>query len=138
APGPRVALIQGNVDPRIRPPAPLADAEVDKRVRKTLDEFADLINPVMRRQPELLVWPETSYPDVWWDLATDFSREDVIKLDPGANMAAAPKENWQSYAVRLLNGKIVECLRSWPADNLIGLSCWVMTDGHPERGRRYN
>src|SRR5947209_2567908 len=92
----------------------------------------------MRQQPELLVWPETSYPGEWWDLATDFSPEAVNKLAPRVNLAAAPKDNWRSYAVLELNQEVVNHLRRWPADNLLGLSCWVMTDGNPEHGRRFN
>jgi apolipoprotein N-acyltransferase len=63
--GPRIALIQGNVDQRIRNEASSPDPEKAAETMflhfNQLSEAAALQHP----RPDLLVWPETSYPDDW-------------------------------------------------------------------------
>src|SRR5205823_1910543 len=62
---PRLALIQGNLDQRIRNEASSSNREqaarsMVKHYATLSDEAADLLP-----RPDLLVWPETSYPDEW-------------------------------------------------------------------------
>jgi apolipoprotein N-acyltransferase len=63
--GPRVALIQGNLDQRIRNEASSpTPEEAGKAMVLHFRELSDWA-AVQQPRPELLVWPETSYPGDW-------------------------------------------------------------------------
>ncbi len=61
-PGPRVALIQGNLDQRIRNQS--QDPDVGPHVLLHYESLAMLAGSKDYR-PDLIVWPETSYPYPW-------------------------------------------------------------------------
>jgi apolipoprotein N-acyltransferase len=63
--GPRVALIQGNLDQRIRNEA--TSPNPDEAERAVVQHFRQLSDwaAVQHPRPDLLVWPETSYPGDW-------------------------------------------------------------------------
>jgi apolipoprotein N-acyltransferase len=65
-PGPRVALMQCNVDQRIRLSASAPDAEKRKAARQHVaDHFCELAALAAKETPDLIVSPETSYPGNW-------------------------------------------------------------------------
>jgi apolipoprotein N-acyltransferase len=65
-PGPRLALLQGNVDQRIRNLSTGPEGEERDRARRRLRaHFADLADVAAKHHVDLIVWPETSFPGVW-------------------------------------------------------------------------
>ncbi len=120
--GPRVALIQGNLDQRIRNAATVSEAtEAGTTVvqhYKALSWRAANEQP----KPDLLVWPETSYPGEWLEVA------------PELPAARVPPE-WQtaSRASQELARLVAE---EWQTNVLLGLNTERLeADG---RSHRYN
>jgi apolipoprotein N-acyltransferase len=69
--GPRIALIQGNLAQRIRNDAFVEpEAEPAKVVSK---HYKDLCDEAVQVQPgpDLIVWPETSFPEGWAEVAPE-------------------------------------------------------------------
>jgi apolipoprotein N-acyltransferase len=60
-PGPRIALIQGNCDQRLRNAASHSEDAVENMAR----HFHDLAVLAAGYRPDLIVWPETSWPYEW-------------------------------------------------------------------------
>ncbi|MEK6235427.1 MAG: apolipoprotein N-acyltransferase, partial [Planctomycetales bacterium] len=62
-PGPRIALIQGDISPMRR--------MTDQQARKILDQYSRLSIDAMKEYPDLIVWPETMYPNslTFWETA---------------------------------------------------------------------
>jgi apolipoprotein N-acyltransferase len=75
-PGPRVALIQGNV-----PQSARNDVSSDETADAMFKHFAALCDTALTQKPppDLVVWPETSFPGYWTESAdgkpTDTSRQ---------------------------------------------------------------
>lgn len=140
APGPRVALLQGNVEQRIRNQATTTDAERDALVGGMLGHYHELTEKAMRKQPDLLVWPETSFPDEWWELTPDFAAANLAGLDSRVQWESIIHDhpNWRPLATLTLNRDIVGPLRRWSADILVGIGCRVQRDGDREHGTRFN
>jgi apolipoprotein N-acyltransferase len=68
-PGPRLALLQGNVDQRLR-----NAADNEKEVHARLDinkHYMELCRVALKQEPrpDLLVWPETSFHSRWYDVS---------------------------------------------------------------------
>jgi apolipoprotein N-acyltransferase len=85
APGPRIALLQTNVDQRIRIVGSGPDSEKRQAAReKVARSFADLASLAADQHPDLIVSPETSYPGYWEELAHGrpnfFSREQARRI----------------------------------------------------------
>ncbi len=64
-PGPRLALVQGNLDQRIRNDSAVHE-DAAERVERHFLELSDLASYY---RPDLIVWPETSYPYDWVEKA---------------------------------------------------------------------
>lgn len=77
AEGPSIALIQSNIDQRLK----LAASQVDGYTarRDMLNHNKSLTDHACAgaRRPDLIVWPETSYPDDWVLIAADVPAEQV-------------------------------------------------------------
>jgi apolipoprotein N-acyltransferase len=79
-PGPRLALVQGNLDQRLRNQSAVAeDAAQD-----VANHFIALSDLAAQYRPDLIVWPETSYPVDWVERAngtpTESSRETARRM----------------------------------------------------------
>lgn len=60
-PGPRLALIQGNLPQQIR-----NDSVAGRDAARTMEEHYVLLSDLAARyHPDLIVWPETSFPGTW-------------------------------------------------------------------------
>jgi apolipoprotein N-acyltransferase len=79
-PGPRLALVQGNLDQRIRNDS----AVTAEAARHVANHFIGLSDLAAHYRPDLIVWPETSYPDDWVEEAdgapTEHSRETARRM----------------------------------------------------------
>ncbi|MHB1425237.1 MAG: apolipoprotein N-acyltransferase [Gemmataceae bacterium] len=60
-PGPRIALIQGNLDQRLRNDSAVAEDAADR----VASHFRDLSDLAALYHPDLIAWPETSWPYGW-------------------------------------------------------------------------
>jgi apolipoprotein N-acyltransferase len=63
--GPRIALVQGNLDQRLRNDSAVSETAAGE----TASHFIDLSDVAAWFRPELIVWPETSYPWNWVEVA---------------------------------------------------------------------
>jgi apolipoprotein N-acyltransferase len=68
AEGPRVALLQTNLDQRIRNSASIGVTPGEAR-RTMIQEMKLLCSLAKPRKADLVVWPETSFPDIWLDVS---------------------------------------------------------------------
>jgi apolipoprotein N-acyltransferase len=92
--GPRVALVQGNLDQRLRIQAMLeGDA-----TRKAMDHYVLLCDAAEASYPDLIVWPETSSPYPW-------DEEPDGKLLPWTKtLAETLAERWHTHVLLGVNG----------------------------------
>src|SRR5207253_937327 len=68
-PGPGVAMLQGNIDQRIRNQA----ADSEKARGSIVKHYTDLcMRSLQVPDVELLIWPETSYPLTWCEVSPDW------------------------------------------------------------------
>lgn len=102
--GPLIALLQCNVDQRMRNIAHGGDDESRREARqKVADHFADLTNIAVEFQPDLIVTAETAYPGYWEEIA------------PGK-----PSKTSRELAKRLAN--------RWQTSLLLGMNSAVLSD----------
>jgi apolipoprotein N-acyltransferase len=103
--GPRIALIQGNLSQQIRNDA--AQGESFER------HFVSLCDLAWQFQPELIVWPETSYPGEWKDVSADLPPEAVSKYwreraDDAHTFAEKVAERWRTAVLMGMNAEALE------------------------------
>jgi apolipoprotein N-acyltransferase len=115
--GPRVALIQGNLDQRIRN---AAAAEKEEAGAKMVRHYGRLNHEAASTQPKpgLIVWPETSFLYDWIEIAPGLPPE---KVPEDLNLRI---ELFRKFAERTAT------------DLLLGLNCQVITAD--ARRQRYN
>jgi apolipoprotein N-acyltransferase len=77
--GPRVTLLQTNLDQRIRNTAASEEADGEHARRAIIEEAGALCRKAREQQPhsDLVVWPETSFPDEWSEFAATVPVEQV-------------------------------------------------------------
>lgn len=63
--GPRVGLLQGNLSQSLRNAASFTSAQQREAAQEAVDHYRALCDEAMRARPDLIVWPETSWPDGW-------------------------------------------------------------------------
>lgn len=123
-PGARVALVQGNIPQQIRnmgfdPSDPDQREQATVRIGRDYCELADL---GVSYAPDLVVWPETSYPAEWPAVSPEVPWNKVP-----AEWRARHREGLefaQDVAVR------------WPTASLLGLNTRFLEPG--TQGQRYN
>jgi len=108
-PGPRVALIQGNVPQQIRNDVNMADVMAT--------HFVALSDLAAAQKPDLIVWPETSFPGADW-----------CDADPDA---PAPLPNGWGQRMKDCRSLMRKASEEWGTNLLIGLDSGVCeADGH--------
>src|SRR5262249_34121841 len=115
-PGPRIALLQGNVDQRLR-----NRAAGNSKDREDIAVHYGLLCKDARRQdpqPELLIWPETSFPEEWFEWRTPRVPDTWVS-------GRRSYENRRNVFIQL-----------YPTHHLIGLNSHLL-DEHG-RAHRYN
>jgi apolipoprotein N-acyltransferase len=121
-PGPRIALIQGNLDQRVRLAA--SEAEEEAAITAVVEHYRSLSDRAAAQpaKPDLIVWPETSYPEDWVEVSPELPPEKIPAIWrqrelSSRRLARAAAQRWQTNA-------------------LLGMTCAVL--GPDERPRRYN
>jgi apolipoprotein N-acyltransferase len=115
--GPRVALLQGNLDQRIRNEATGHSAPA---LRTAERHYLDLCRMAAQLSPDLIVWPETSFPYPWYELPSE--------------LKGIPAETLES--ARLQRGFLREMAADMKTNQLVGLNCEVI--GADGSNRLYN
>ncbi len=89
ADGPIVTLLQGNLDQRLRNEVSrdagpdVDEREAERRRSELVDKigihYAVLVDYARKQQPkpDLVVWPETSYPQSWWEVSREIPVDKV-------------------------------------------------------------
>lgn len=108
-PGPRIVLLQGNLDQRLRNRA-ASDLEARRLISRHYGELAEL---ALRQRPDLIIWPETSYQLEWIDVR-------------GRPM---------SEEMRTRQFAILDPVRMTKTNHLLGVNSVVLDHGEE---RRYN
>jgi apolipoprotein N-acyltransferase len=103
-PGPGVAMLQGNLDQRIRNHAADNQAEAAQR-RKTAqheitEHYADLCKRVLETTPEveLFIWPETSYPLAWFEVSRDLPAKNTPQFELFRDLEANTRQALREWA----------------------------------------
>jgi apolipoprotein N-acyltransferase len=118
--GPRVALLQANLDQRLKNNAHQSH-EARDRVRtayKTLCDQAAALEP----RPALIVWPETSCPDPWYTVT------------PNVDLARQPPRVQEAFALQ--QGLVRRIARSSKTHVLVGINTQV--EDYGQKSSRYN
>jgi apolipoprotein N-acyltransferase len=121
AAGPRVALIQGNLDQRIRN-AVMGEEDRDTAVRRIARHYFGLCDQAAGQRPDLIVWPETSLPVEW------------VELAPGQTVDQVSASWREALASSRENAEAIG--RKWHANVLLGLNSRMLGGG--EETWRYN
>ena len=118
--GPQIALVQGNLSQDIRNARNDDDEEKSERAIETmrlhhiqLSEKAAFLGP----QPNLIVWPETSYPYPWI-------------MIPDHQPKSIDDESWKNIGLNRagIHDRLTEMSRAWQSDVLFGLNGRTITD----------
>jgi apolipoprotein N-acyltransferase len=120
-PGPVVSLIQGNLDQQIKNEASQEDGS--RAAQLVLAHYERLHAVASRQTPDLIVWPETSFPDEWVESSPGqpaertmqiinwLAERSVSKVLLGINLREENTTPWSRYnsAILLaLNGNVIE------------------------------
>jgi apolipoprotein N-acyltransferase len=120
--GPRIALIQGNLEQQIRNLA--TESENNAAAATVAQHYLDLSDQAARQvpKPDLIVWPETSCPEEWVEVSPDLAADQVPPL-------------W--HQGRISSEKLAQALaQRWHANALLGVNCSAFCSD--EKPRRYN
>jgi apolipoprotein N-acyltransferase len=120
-PGPRAALIQGSVPQSIRNDTSKGVKDAGLDMLKHYDVLSRLA-ATRQPRPDLVVWPETCFPDTWYEVAPEVPPERI-----SADFARGLEST---------RGLAHDAPRLWPTNLLIGLDTqYLRSDG---TARRYN
>ncbi len=76
-PGPTVCLLQSNLDQRLRESAAAAGGDPRLAAERISEHFAGLCTRAAQTKPDLIIWPETSFPDSWVQVSPKMPIENV-------------------------------------------------------------
>jgi apolipoprotein N-acyltransferase len=115
-PGPRVAVLQGDLDQRIRNQTSDADeAAREAAVDSVERHFVRLCDLAALSHPDLIVWPETSYPREWIDVDVGDApvpKEWAEQRQGSADLARSVAKRWAGASVLLgLNSYVLQADR---------------------------
>jgi apolipoprotein N-acyltransferase len=121
AAGPRIALLQGNVPQGIRNKGSGGDVSAADFM---FDHYQFLSDVAAQQQPrpDLIIWPETCFPDEWREVAPELAENEV------------PAE-WKIWADETRQ-MARNAPRLWPTNILMGMNSSVL--GADLKSRRYN
>jgi apolipoprotein N-acyltransferase len=119
--GPLVALLQGNLDQRIRNVATMPGGSAGA-IDTFQKHYANLCKKAQKDQPRLIVWPETSFLYRWEEVAPELPPDKL------------PREWKDSNADRLKTAKTVA--DNWHSNVLLGVKADALEAD--KRERQYN
>ncbi len=127
AAGPRVAALQGNLS-QSEKNVPSDPKSSEARVVPLYKEYDPLALRAGREQPDLVIWPETCWPDPWFDTLPGVPDDPEATLDPTRPPFRDQLALWQQRLGR-------EAVGLTKANSLVGLNAqvWDGTDW-----RKYN
>ena len=96
--GPRVALIQGNLEQYVRNARHTPDG--GQAARTIVRHYRDLSDLATAQAPDLIVWPETSYPEDWLESSAGELSEQSRET------AAAVAKRWRTDVLLGLNAEV--------------------------------
>jgi apolipoprotein N-acyltransferase len=114
AAGPRVAALQGNLSQSEKNVASDPKAS-EARVVPLYKEYDPLAIRAGREQPDLVIWPETCWPDPWFDAPPGVPDDPEATLDPTRPPFRRQLALWQ----RRLGGEAVALTKT---NSLVGLN----------------
>ncbi|MBV9126009.1 MAG: apolipoprotein N-acyltransferase, partial [Planctomycetes bacterium] len=140
APGPRVTLIQGNLDQRLRNDA--LDSDDEKAQASMAEHYLQLTYQAVKQQPrpDLIVWPETSHPAGWRELSPHLVLLAALSAAPPAPFpgnlpwmagALANRPLW----LRFLNYEVIHTAERCRTPVLFGVNAYTW---EPDRVSNYN
>src|SRR5262249_24901105 len=124
-PGPTVALLQSSVDQRLRN-VDLArrDQEADKARTSITADFIALTNVARIHHPDLIVWPETSFP------------ADAVETAPTVPLHQLPP--WWADVQQMAHEDLRLHVTTSCANVLLGINRRVLVDPKKWQFERYN
>lgn len=125
-PGPRVALLQGNLDQRIKNQA--SEAEGAEAAQTIWQHFVALCDKAAAQQPrpDVIVWPETAWPYGWIESPPGQPNDDCKKMTQWfAN-------RWHAPNLVGVNSSIED----GPRKRLYNSAIWI--DANGQSGARYD
>jgi apolipoprotein N-acyltransferase len=137
APGPRVALLQGNVPQQLRN-ASSAPGAMQDIIQQVKGHFMYLCDMAAAYQPDLIVWPETSFPYEWTEVSADLPQKAVPEKwrelhQTGREFTHDAAGLWQAPLLLGMNTRILE------ADGEVHrYNSAVLVDRHGEVAGRYH
>ena len=118
-PGPRIALVQGNLPQQVRNQATGGGLSA---ARQMYQHYSCLSHPALVYRPDLIVWPETSHPADYYAVAEGVDRT-RLPAGWGGNLAETRELLQETHYY-------------WPTNVLLGLNSRILSaDGSI---RRYN
>ncbi|HMF13112.1 MAG TPA: apolipoprotein N-acyltransferase [Gemmataceae bacterium] len=130
--GPRLALLQGNVPQAVRNSRHDADEESDRQssAQTIADEYMSLHDIAERAKPDMIVWPETSFPADWKEFSREFLDDRLEELrrryrDAGKAELAPTWEAHRQWAFQRANEGSMREIETWPMPVLLGLNSEV-------------
>lgn len=138
-PGPRIALLQGNVPQGVRNDASQGGASAEEM----RGHFEDLHRKAVAQspKPDLVIWPETSFLQDWIELAPDFPAEKLPKpwqrfKRDDREWVVADLPEWRTWLRSALNSSALRLTAEGNVPVMLGLNAELYTDG--PRNHRYN
>jgi apolipoprotein N-acyltransferase len=113
AQGPRVALLQGNLEQRLRSDTTRPAGEARTKARESMKQHFDRLADVAASEHvDLIVWPETSVPGEWWEtepgappLANARLANDLrVLCEKSLELAAEMSARYKSWLLVGMNG----------------------------------
>ncbi|MFL5245890.1 MAG: apolipoprotein N-acyltransferase [Gemmataceae bacterium] len=142
APGPRVALIQGNVEQGVKNDTiAISEEKRQQAVESVSDHYGRLIRLAKTMHPDLIILPETSYAEDWteFDPAFPFEKlpiqwQTLFENDAEAKHGTRPI--WQYLALLKWNEKILKEAQAVGTNVLFGLNTGI--EEPDNRRHRFN
>jgi apolipoprotein N-acyltransferase len=124
-PGPRLALLQGNLEQRLRNAASQEGPEARTAQQTITHHYGDLGKAAARQdpRPELIVWPETSFPADWPEIAPEL---------PPARVPPLYASEHEKLRAAFRTAAAMDC----GTNLLLGLNTWLLVD--PKKVEKYN
>jgi apolipoprotein N-acyltransferase len=128
--GPRLALLQGSIDQRIRNVDLAAETREAAQAQNAIFHHYGELEYLARTLPinaDLIVWPETSFPEIWFEVAPQVPLDNIPKLRDRAGRMRQYLHGYARGDAYIWNPDHRRQLRAPPAANvLLGLNARVV------------